>query len=64
VVKYLTRIGRSYTSCIRDTRTPLCIEQDYYVAIDPIAKLEEFAEHLKQKWMKGINACRRMYSLA
>jgi hypothetical protein len=34
------------------------IEEDYYLAIGSVAKLEAFAERLEQRSLKGINACR------
>ena len=40
------------------------IEKDYYLAIGPVAKLEAFAKRLEQRWLKGINACRQLYSAA
>ena len=33
------------------------------VAIGPVAKLEQLANHLQQKWLKGIAACRALYAL-
>ncbi len=38
------------------------IEDDYYLAIGPVATLEKFAMRLQQRWLKGINACRQLYS--
>lgn len=38
------------------------IEKDYYLAIGPAATLEKFADRLQQRWVKGISACRQLYS--
>ena len=38
------------------------IERNFYLAIGSIAKLEQFANHLQQQWLKGIAACRSLYS--
>ena len=38
------------------------IERNFYLAIGPIAKLEQFASHLHQQWLKGIAACRALYA--
>ena len=56
-----THIGRSYTSCIRDILLP-ALQRNFYLAIGPVAKLEQFANHLQQKWLKGIAACRALYA--
>lgn len=38
------------------------IEREFYLAIGPITKLEQFATRLKQRWLKGTSVCRALYS--
>lgn len=38
------------------------LEKDHHQVIGPADKLENIANGLKQNWIKGIGACRRLYS--
>lgn len=38
------------------------LEKDHHQAIGPAKKLEQIATNLQQKWLKGITACRQLYS--
>jgi putative transposase len=40
------------------------VEQHFFRAIGPIAKLEKLCEKLNQRWLHGVRACRELYSSA
>jgi len=57
----LERLGIKPTQWLRSAGH---VEQHFYRAIGPIAKLEQLCNKLNQHWLQGTRACRELYSNA
>ena len=57
----LERLGITPTQWLRSAGH---VEQHFYRAIGPIAKLEQLCDKLNQHWLQGTRACRELYRTA
>lgn len=57
----LERLGITPTQWLRSAGH---VEQHFYRAIGPIAKLEQLCDKLNQHWLQGTRACRELYGTA